>query len=118
MLNTITCYVGRKKENKIQDESNLNNLLIHYLNSAVFGAGGEPVTPVRESQVEDLVRVLSQRLNLHTGDTVKQAPELPVPRHSRCTKAHQELLKLQLSTSSHKYVVFFAINNKMLNETD
>uniref|UniRef100_A0A671YW99 Uncharacterized protein n=1 Tax=Sparus aurata TaxID=8175 RepID=A0A671YW99_SPAAU len=34
-----------------------------------------------ESQVEDLVTVLSQRLNLHTGDTVKETSELPVPRH-------------------------------------
>uniref|UniRef100_A0A3Q3VJG2 Uncharacterized protein n=1 Tax=Mola mola TaxID=94237 RepID=A0A3Q3VJG2_MOLML len=39
-----------------------------------------------ESQVEDLVTVFFQRLNLHTGDTVKQAPELSVPRHGRCTK--------------------------------
>uniref|UniRef100_A0A8C6VUL9 Uncharacterized protein n=1 Tax=Nothobranchius furzeri TaxID=105023 RepID=A0A8C6VUL9_NOTFU len=30
--------------------------------------------------VENLISVLSQRLNLHTGDTVKQTPELPVPR--------------------------------------
>lgn len=64
-----------------------------YLNSAVFGARGEPVTFVRESQVEDLITVLSQCLNLHTGDTVKQTPELPVPRHSRCTKVDQELFK-------------------------
>lgn len=49
------------------------------------------MTPVRESQVEDLVTVLSQRLNLHTGDTVKETSELPVPRHSRCTQAKQEL---------------------------
>lgn len=51
------------------------------------------MTPVRESQVEDLVTVFSQRLNLHAGDTVKQTPELPVPRHSRCTKVDQELFK-------------------------
>lgn len=37
------------------------------------------MTPVGESQVEDLVGVLSQRLNLHTWDAVKQTPELPVP---------------------------------------
>lgn len=42
------------------------------------------MTPVGEGQVEDLVRVLPQRLDLHAGDAVKQAPELPVPRHSRC----------------------------------
>lgn len=51
------------------------------------------MTPVRESQVEDLVTVFSQRLNLHAGDTVKQTPELPVPWHSRCTKVDQELFK-------------------------
>lgn len=51
------------------------------------------MTPVRESQVEDLVTVFSQCLNLHTGDTVKQTPELPVPRHSRCTKTDPKLFK-------------------------
>uniref|UniRef100_A0A3Q3FT98 Uncharacterized protein n=1 Tax=Labrus bergylta TaxID=56723 RepID=A0A3Q3FT98_9LABR len=35
--------------------------------------------PLTESQVEDLVSVLSQGLNLHTGDTVEQTPELPLP---------------------------------------
>lgn len=44
------------------------------------------MAPVRESQVEDLVAVLPQRLHLHTGDAVKETPELPVPRHSRCTE--------------------------------
>uniref|UniRef100_A0A8C3G0X0 Uncharacterized protein n=1 Tax=Cyclopterus lumpus TaxID=8103 RepID=A0A8C3G0X0_CYCLU len=34
---------------------------------------GEAVPPVRKSQVKDLVSVLSQRLNLNTGDRVKQA---------------------------------------------
>uniref|UniRef100_A0A3Q0SPN6 Uncharacterized protein n=1 Tax=Amphilophus citrinellus TaxID=61819 RepID=A0A3Q0SPN6_AMPCI len=29
-------------------------------------------------QVEDLVAVLSQCLNLHTGDAVKKTPELPI----------------------------------------
>lgn len=60
------------------------NLSQSDLDGAVFGAGGEAVTPVGEGQVEDLVRVLPQRLDLHAGDAVKQAPELPVPRHSRC----------------------------------
>lgn len=45
------------------------------------------MTPMRESQVKDLVGVLSQSLNLHTGDAVKQTLELPVPRYSRCTQA-------------------------------
>uniref|UniRef100_A0A3Q1GJZ9 Uncharacterized protein n=1 Tax=Acanthochromis polyacanthus TaxID=80966 RepID=A0A3Q1GJZ9_9TELE len=35
-----------------------------------------------ESQVEDLVAVLLQRLNLHTGDAVEQTLELPIPRHT------------------------------------
>lgn len=59
------------------------------------------MTPVRESQVEDLVTVFFQRLNLHTGDTVKQAPELSVPRHGRCTKTQQELVKSSISLSIH-----------------
>uniref|UniRef100_A0A3Q4MFA1 Uncharacterized protein n=4 Tax=Pseudocrenilabrinae TaxID=318546 RepID=A0A3Q4MFA1_NEOBR len=33
---------------------------------------------MRESQVKDLVGVLSQSLNLHTGDAVKQTLELPI----------------------------------------
>uniref|UniRef100_A0A3B5B488 Uncharacterized protein n=1 Tax=Stegastes partitus TaxID=144197 RepID=A0A3B5B488_9TELE len=37
---------------------------------------------MRESQVEDLVAVLSQSLHLHTWDTVEQTFELPVPRHT------------------------------------
>lgn len=79
---TVKLAEGNKKQN-----------FSFYLNSAVFRAGGKPVTPVRESQVEDLVTVFSQRLNLHTGDTVKQPPELPVPRHSRCTKTDPELFQ-------------------------
>lgn len=51
------------------------------------------MTLVRESQVEDLVTVLSQRLNLHTRDTIEQTLELPVPRHGRCTKVDEELFK-------------------------
>lgn len=47
------------------------------------------MTLVGKSQVEHLVSVLPQRLNLHTGDTVKQAPELPVPRRRRCTNQHR-----------------------------
>uniref|UniRef100_A0A3Q2U0Z2 Uncharacterized protein n=1 Tax=Fundulus heteroclitus TaxID=8078 RepID=A0A3Q2U0Z2_FUNHE len=38
---------------------------------------------VGESQVENLVAVLPQGLNFHTGDAVIQTLELPVPRHSR-----------------------------------
>uniref|UniRef100_A0A672ZI97 Uncharacterized protein n=1 Tax=Sphaeramia orbicularis TaxID=375764 RepID=A0A672ZI97_9TELE len=45
------------------------------------------MTPVGESQVEDLVAVFSQRLNLHTRDTVKQTLELPIPRDGRSRDA-------------------------------
>lgn len=86
-LETINCESCRRKQKTSMIKVNFSS----YLNSAVFRAGGKPVTPVRESQVEDLVAVFSQRLNLHTGDTVKQTPELPVPRHSRCTKTEPEL---------------------------
>lgn len=41
------------------------------------------MTSVREGQVKDLVTVFSQSLNLNTGDTVKQTPELSIPGH-RC----------------------------------
>lgn len=59
-----------------------------YLDSAVFGARGEAVTPMGEGQMEHLVAVLLQRLNLDTRDTVKEALELPVPRHGRCIRTH------------------------------
>lgn len=49
------------------------------LDGAVFGAGGKAVSAMGEGQVEDLVMVLFQSLDLHTGDTVKQTLELPVP---------------------------------------
>lgn len=51
------------------------------------------MTSVRESQVKDLVAVFSQCLNLHTGDTIKQPPELSVPGHRRWHKEDQELVK-------------------------
>lgn len=51
------------------------------LDGAVFGTGGEAVSSVGEGQMEDLVMVLSQSLNLHTGNAVKQTLELSVPRH-------------------------------------
>lgn len=70
--NTVCkCLRGEQTGKKIFSQSDLHG--------AVFGAGGEAVTPVREGQVEDLVCVLPQRLDLHTGDAVKEAPELPVP---------------------------------------
>lgn len=70
---------------EIHDENKQVKIILSSdLDGAVFGAGGEAVTLVGEGQVEDLVRVLPQRLDLHAGDAVKQAPELPVPRHSRC----------------------------------
>lgn len=62
------------------------------------------MTPVREGQVEDLVTVFFQCLNLHTGDTVKQTPELSVPGHGRCTKTQQELIKSSISLSVHTAV--------------
>lgn len=70
------------------------------------------MTPVRERQVEDLVSVLPQRLDLHTGDAVKQAPELPVPRHSRCKTQDQELFEATLPLFSYRSpfatVMYFA----------
>lgn len=50
------------------------------------------MAPVRKSQVKNLVGMLSQCLNFHTRDTVIQTLELPVPRHSGCTRVENALL--------------------------
>lgn len=55
-----------------------------HLNCAVFGAGGEEMSTMREGQVQNLVVVLLQSLYLHTGDAVVESLELSVPRHGRC----------------------------------
>ena len=54
-----------------------------YLDSAVFGAGGEAVASVGKGQVQHLVMVLFQCLDLHTWDAVIQTLELSVPGHGR-----------------------------------
>lgn len=57
----------------------IESLINIYLYSAVFRARREPMAPVREGQVKDLVTVFSQCLNLHAGDTVKKTSELSIP---------------------------------------
>uniref|UniRef100_A0A673GKW2 Uncharacterized protein n=1 Tax=Sinocyclocheilus rhinocerous TaxID=307959 RepID=A0A673GKW2_9TELE len=46
------------------------------------------MSTVRESQMQDLIMMLLQSLNLHTGNAVIQPLELPVPRLSRLVKGH------------------------------
>lgn len=79
-----------------------------YLNGTVFRAGREAMSTVREGQMQDLIMMLLQSLNLHTGNAVIQPLELPVPRHSRCTHTGNALLLSKGSGSAatvwHSYM--------------
>uniref|UniRef100_A0A286ZWV7 Uncharacterized protein n=1 Tax=Sus scrofa TaxID=9823 RepID=A0A286ZWV7_PIG len=54
-----------------------------HLHGAVLGAGGKLIARVGEAEVQDLVRVLGERLHLHAGHPVIEPPELLVPGRGR-----------------------------------